>query len=50
MLSWLGFLALPDGQSVDSYTLAKDHGGFLDGLGFSFHTVTLDDEVQFGIP
>ena len=50
MLSLLGFLTVPDGQPVDSYTLADDHGRFLDGLGFSFHTVTLDDEVQFGIP
>ncbi len=50
MLSWLGFLILPDGQPVDGYTLADDHPRFLDGLGFSFHTVTLDDEMQFGIP
>lgn len=50
MLSWLGFLTLPDGQPVASYTLAQDHARFLDGLGFSFHTVTLDDDEQFGIP
>lgn len=50
MLSWLGFLTLPNGQPVDSYTLAQDHARFLDGLGFSFHTVTLDNDEQFGIP
>ncbi|MCH7736485.1 MAG: hypothetical protein IH872_03685 [Chloroflexi bacterium] len=50
MLTRLDFLTLPDGQSVDSYALAEDHGRFLDGLGFSFHTVTLDGDEQFGIP
>lgn len=50
MLGRLGFLTLPDGQPVESYTLADDHARFLEGLGFSFHTVTLDDDEQFGIP
>ena len=50
MLTWLGFLALPDGQPLKNYTLADDHERFLDGLGFSFHTVTLDDGERFGIP
>ena len=50
MLTWLGFLALPDGQPLKNYTLAEDQERFLDGLGFSFHTVTLDDGERFGIP
>lgn len=50
MLARLGFLTLADGQPVNTYSLAADHGRFLDGLGFSFHTVTLDGEQQFGIP
>lgn len=49
-LAWLGFLALPNEQPVNEYTLAEDHGRFLEGLGFSFHTVTLDDGERFGIP
>ena len=50
MLTLLGFLTLPSRQTVTDYALAADHGRFLEGLGFSFHTVTLDDEVRFGIP
>ena len=50
ILTWLGFLVLPDGRSVDTYTVAEDHARFLDGLGFSFHTVTLDGGERFGIP
>jgi len=50
MLSLLGFLTLLKSQPVASYALAADHGKCLEGLGFSFHTVTLDDEVQFAIP
>jgi len=50
MLAWLGFLTLPHSQAVDDYTLANGHERFLDGLGFSFHTVTLDDGERFGIP
>ena len=51
MLARLGFLILSDGQPADTYTLAEDHGRFLDGLGFSFHTVTLvDNDERFGIP
>ena len=50
MLARLGFLTLADGQPVNTYSLAADRGRFLDGLGFSFHTVTLDGEQQFGIP
>ncbi len=50
MLAWLGFLTLPNSQAVDDYTLANGHDRFLDGLGFSFHTVTLDGDERFGIP
>ena len=50
MLARLGFLTLADGQPVNTYSLAADHGRFLDGLGFFFHTVTLNGEEQFGIP
>ena len=50
ILTWLGFLVLPDGQPVSEYTLTEDHERFLDGLGFSFHTVTLDGDERFGIP
>ena len=50
MLTRLGFITLPDGQPAERYALSEDHGRFLDGLGFSFHTVTLDGDEQFGIP
>ena len=50
MLAKLGFLAVPSGQGADGYSLTEDHGRFLEGLGFSFHTVTLDDDERFGIP
>ena len=49
MLARLGFLTLADGQPVNTYSLAADHSRFLDGLGFSFHTVMLDGEERFGI-
>ena len=50
MLSLLGFLDIHNSLSFGEYTLAEDHARFLDGLGFSFHTVTLDDGERFGIP
>ncbi len=50
MLSLLGFLVIPNSQPVDDHTLADNHGRFFDGLGFSFHTVTFDDDERFGIP
>ena len=55
MLARLGFLSLPtlspQGSPPSSgYTLAEDADSFHEGLGFSFHTVTLDDDEQFGIP
>ncbi|MEC9237691.1 MAG: hypothetical protein VYC69_03385 [Chloroflexota bacterium] len=49
MLARLGFLTLADDQQVNTYSLAADHGRFLDGLGLSFHTVMLDGEARFGI-
>ena len=49
MLARLGFLTLADGQPVNTYSLAANHSRFLDGLGFSFHTVMLDGEERFGI-
>ena len=50
ILTWLGFLVVPEGRPVNEYTLTEDHERFLDGLGFSFHTVTLDGDERFGIP
>jgi len=50
VLAKLSFLALPNGQGTDGYSLAEGHSRFLEGLGFSFHTVTLDDDDRFGIP
>ena len=50
MLTRLGFLSLPGSPSNCGYTLAEDAERFHEGLGFSFHTVTLDDDEQFGIP
>ena len=50
MLAKLGFLAFAAVHDVANYSLTEDHGRFLDGLGFSFHTVTLDGDERFGIP
>ena len=50
MLTRLGYLFLQGSQSISGYTLAEDAERFHEGLGFSFHTVTLDDDEQFGIP
>lgn len=47
MLDRLGFLTLDAG---DRYRLAPDHSTLLEGLGFSFHTVTLEDGEQFNVP
>ncbi len=47
MLQRLGFLAL---KGEDHYVLAPDHARFLKGLGFSFHTVSLENTVQFNVP
>ena len=50
MLARLGFLSLPKDRPINGYTLAEDADRFLEGLGFSFHTVTLDGQEQFGVP
>ena len=50
MLTRLGFLCLRNNAPISGYTLAGDADRFHEGLGFSFHTVTLDDDEQFGIP
>ena len=50
LLTRLGFLSAVGNSATSSYTLAEDAYGFLEGLGFTFHTVTLDDDQQFGIP
>ena len=50
MLAKLGFLAIAAVHDVASYSLTEGHGRFLDGLGFSFRTVTSDDDDRFGIP
>ena len=57
-LSFLTFATVHDVASyslatvhdVASYSLTEGHGRFLDGLGFSFRTVTSDDDDRFGIP
>ena len=50
MLTRLGFLSVQVSPQNSGYTLAEDADSFHQGLGFSFHTVTLDDDEQFGIP
>ena len=50
MLTRLGFLSLQGSPSIIGYNLAEDADRFHEGLGFSFHTMTLDDDEQFGIP
>lgn len=50
MLTRLGFLTLQGKPTISQYTLAEDADRFLDGLGFYFHTVTLDEQETFGIP
>jgi hypothetical protein len=47
MLDRLGFLVL---DSDRTFRLAPDYGRFLQGLGFSFHTVTLQNAEQFNVP
>ncbi|MBI4219305.1 MAG: hypothetical protein HY682_04105 [Chloroflexi bacterium] len=49
-LAWLGFLNLPDPRRLGQYTLSEGHERFLDGLGFTFHTVELQSGERFGIP
>lgn len=50
MLARLGLLVLPDGRRPAHYALVPDHVRFLKGLGFFFHTVTLDTGERFGVP
>lgn len=50
MLGSLGFLSLPSARSFANYGLANGYEKFLEGLGFSFHTVTLDMGDRFGVP
>ncbi len=50
MLARLGFLSIPDQRHHAEYVLAEGHERFLEGLGFSFHTVTLDTGERFGVP
>jgi len=50
MLTRLGFLSLQESPSIIGYNLVEGAERFHEGLGFSFHTVTLDDDEQFGIP
>ena len=49
MLTRLGFLSIQE-SPINGYTLADDADRFLEGLGFSFHTVTLDGQETFGLP
>ena len=48
-LARLGFLSLSDGRRPARYALADNHERFLEGLGFSFHTVSLDTGERFGV-
>lgn len=47
MLQRLGFLTL---NGDEEYALASDYTALLQGLGFSFHTVTLENHEQFNVP
>jgi len=50
MLTRLGFLVSHVNPAMIEYTLAEDAERFLDGLGFNYHTMTLDGQETFGIP
>ena len=50
MLARVGFLSLRDRRRPASYTVAQGYERLLEGLGFSFHTVTLDTGDRFGVP
>lgn len=50
MLGRLGFLTIPDGRSPAHYRLTPSYRRFLEGLGFNFHTVSLDTGERFGVP
>lgn len=46
MLARIGFLE----TAGDSWALARGHERFLEGLGFNFHTVTVESGEQFNVP
>ena len=50
MLGLIDFLSIEDGRRAAHYSLSEGHERLLDGLGFSFHTVTLDTGERFGVP
>lgn len=50
LLARVGFVSLPDPRHPASYGLAQGYERLLEGLGFSFHTVTLDTGERFGVP
>jgi hypothetical protein len=50
MLARLGLLSIQDRRRPASYSLANGYQVFSEGLGFSFHTVTLDTGERFGVP
>lgn len=50
LLGRLGFLLIADSRRPGDYRLAGNHARFLEGLGFTFHTVTLHTGERFGVP
>lgn len=50
LLSRLGFISLQRNPPRGGYSLAEDADKFLGGLGFFYHTVTLDGQENFGLP
>lgn len=50
MLGRLGFISIADGRRPAGYELSAGWDRFTEGLGFSFHTVTLETGERFGVP
>jgi len=50
MLARLGFLSIQDRRRPANYSLAEGYQQVSEGLGFSFHTVTLNTGERFGVP
>ena len=50
MLARVGFVNLGDRRSSMGYALAEGHEKLLGGLGFMYHTVSLDTGERFGVP
>jgi len=50
VLAKVGFVDLGDGGSSPGYVLTEGHEELLEGLGFMFHTVSLETGEQFGVP